>query len=110
MAPPRPWAIRACRNNIGTVVELFEAQLFVGKIVGPPKDQEIDAALAQVLPLGVAGPSHDMKNNPRIAVNGHSSTGCDVNVHEITPGVVYQDGNVTVTAFSAQHEDMVDSF
>ena len=30
--------------------------------------------------------------------------------HEIVPGVVYKDSNVTVTAFPAQHEDMVDSF
>ena len=26
------------------------------------------------------------------------------------PGVVYRDGNVTVTAFPARHEEMVDSF
>jgi ribonuclease BN (tRNA processing enzyme) len=43
-------------------------------------------------------------------INRHSSTGCQVNAHEITPGVVYKDDNVVVTAFPARHEDMVDSF
>jgi ribonuclease BN (tRNA processing enzyme) len=43
-------------------------------------------------------------------LNRHSSTGWAVNAHEIVPGVVYRDDNVTVTAFPAQHEEMVDSF
>ena len=43
-------------------------------------------------------------------LNQHNPTGCKVDAHEIAPGVVYKDRNVTVTAFSAQHEDMVDSF
>ena len=36
--------------------------------------------------------------------------GCRVNAHEIASGVTYRDRNVTVTAFPARHEDMVDSF
>ena len=40
----------------------------------------------------------------------NTSSGCKVNVHEIVPGIVYKDTNVTVTAFPARHEDMVDSF
>jgi ribonuclease BN (tRNA processing enzyme) len=46
-------------------------------------------------------------------VNGLSRkhpSGYKVNAHEITPGTVYQDPNVTVTAFSARHEEMHDSF
>jgi ribonuclease BN (tRNA processing enzyme) len=43
-------------------------------------------------------------------LNQHSTTGYKVNAHEIVPGVVYQDGNVVVTAFAARHEEMVDSF
>jgi ribonuclease BN (tRNA processing enzyme) len=39
-----------------------------------------------------------------------SATGCKVNAHEIAPGVVYRDRNVTVTAFRVHHEEMVDSF
>ena len=49
----------------------------------------------------------DVRTN---GLNQHNSTGCRVNAHEIAPGVVYRDGNVTVTAFPARHEDMVDSF
>lgn len=43
-------------------------------------------------------------------VDRRRSTGCRVNAHEIASGVVYEDNNVTVTAFPAQHEDMADSF
>ena len=43
-------------------------------------------------------------------LNQHNRTGCRVNAQEIAPGVVYRDGNVTVTAFPARHEEMVDSF
>jgi ribonuclease BN (tRNA processing enzyme) len=43
-------------------------------------------------------------------IDRRRSGGCRVNAHEIVPGVAYQDRNVTVTAFSARHEDMVDSF
>jgi len=46
-------------------------------------------------------------------VNGLSlknNLGYKVNAHEIMPGMIYQDRNVTVTAFSVRHEEMVDSF
>ena len=43
-------------------------------------------------------------------LNQHNPTGYKVNAHEIAPGVVYRDGHVTVTAFPARHEEMVDSF
>lgn len=43
-------------------------------------------------------------------LNQHNRTGWKVNAHEIVPGVVYSDDNVTVTAFPAQHEEMTDSF
>jgi len=49
----------------------------------------------------------DVRTN---GISQHSATGCAVNAHEIAPGIVYRDSNVTVTAFLAQHEDMVDSF
>ena len=42
-------------------------------------------------------------------VEAKNSTGCTVNTTEIAPGIVFQDRNVTVTAFSAQHAT-VDSF
>jgi ribonuclease BN (tRNA processing enzyme) len=46
-------------------------------------------------------------------VNGLSRKhpdGCKVNAHEVAPGIVHQVRNVTVTAFPARHEEMVDSF
>lgn len=49
----------------------------------------------------------DVRSN---GIDRRRSTGCRVNAHEIASGVVYEDKNVTVTAFPAQHEDMVDSF
>jgi len=51
----------------------------------------------------------DVVNHPLNGPNQHNSTGCKVNAHEITPGVIYEDRNATVTAFLAQHE-MVNSF
>jgi ribonuclease BN (tRNA processing enzyme) len=43
-------------------------------------------------------------------LNQHNQTGYNVDAQEIAPGVVYRDSNVTVTAFPARHEEMVDSF
>ena len=43
-------------------------------------------------------------------INQHNATGYEVNAHEIEPGRIYQDRNVTVTAFPVRHEEMVDSF
>lgn len=43
-------------------------------------------------------------------LNQHNRTGYQVDAREIAPGVVYQDANVTVTAFPARHDEMVDSF
>jgi ribonuclease BN (tRNA processing enzyme) len=40
----------------------------------------------------------------------HEPAGYKVNAHEIAPGVIHRDGNVTVTAFPVHHEEMVDSF
>jgi len=43
-------------------------------------------------------------------INQRNATGYKVNAHEIAPGVVFRDRNVTVTAFSARHEEMANSF
>lgn len=43
-------------------------------------------------------------------LNQHNPTGYKVDAHEIMPGLVYRDRNVTVSAFPAHHEEMVDSF
>ena len=49
----------------------------------------------------------DVRSN---GLHRNNSAGCKVDAHEIVPGIVYMDANVTVTAFPARHEDMVDSF
>jgi ribonuclease BN (tRNA processing enzyme) len=43
-------------------------------------------------------------------LNQHNTTGHKVDAHEIGPGIVHRDENVTVMAFPARHEEMVDSF
>ena len=48
----------------------------------------------------------DVRTN---GINQHNSTGYKVNAHEIAPGVIYRDRNVTVTAFPARHEELADS-
>jgi ribonuclease BN (tRNA processing enzyme) len=43
-------------------------------------------------------------------INRHNATGYKVNAREIAPGIIYRDRNVTVTAFTVRHDEMVDSF
>jgi ribonuclease BN (tRNA processing enzyme) len=43
-------------------------------------------------------------------LNQHNPTGYKVAAHEISPGIIFRDDNVTVTAFPAHHEEMADSF
>ncbi len=40
----------------------------------------------------------------------HNDTGYKVNVHEVGPGIVYQDKNVTVTAFPVNHGEVPHAF
>jgi ribonuclease BN (tRNA processing enzyme) len=46
----------------------------------------------------------------RTQVGPHRRGACTVNVHEIEPGVVYEDRNVTVTAFPVHHGEALQSF
>ena len=39
-----------------------------------------------------------------------NATGYAINAHEITPGVIYRDGNVTVTAVPVQHEEWPEAY
>lgn len=43
-------------------------------------------------------------------LNRHNPTGYKVTAHEISPGIIFRDDNVRVTAFPAHHEEMADSF
>ena len=78
-------------------------------------------------PVSVYGPSgikamtdrilEAWKEDIRIRTEGmernfpeHNDSGYKVDVHEISPGVVYQDKNVTVKAFLTQHGEVPQSF
>jgi hypothetical protein len=39
-----------------------------------------------------------------------NTTGYKVNVHEINPGIIYKDENVTVKAFDAHHGELAQTF
>jgi ribonuclease BN (tRNA processing enzyme) len=43
-------------------------------------------------------------------LNRRSGSGCRVHAHEIVPGIIHRDGNVTVTAFAVRHEELAGSF
>jgi len=43
-------------------------------------------------------------------IGGHARPPCKVEVHEIKPGVIYRDRNITVTAFPVHHGDDLEAF
>jgi ribonuclease BN (tRNA processing enzyme) len=68
-------------------------------------------------PKGIAAMTENILKAWQIDIDGRvnglslkNTTGYTTNAHEIAPGIIYRDSNVTVTAFSVQHEEMVDSF
>jgi ribonuclease BN (tRNA processing enzyme) len=68
-------------------------------------------------PKGIAAMTENILKAWQIDIDGRvngldqkNTTGYKVNAHEIAPGIIYRDCNVTVTAFPVRHEDMVDSF
>ncbi len=46
----------------------------------------------------------------RTAAGPHRHGACRVNIHEIEPGIVYSDQNVTVKAFPVHHGEVLESF
>jgi ribonuclease BN (tRNA processing enzyme) len=68
-------------------------------------------------PKGIGAMTENILKAWQIDIDGRrnglslkSNAGYKVNAHEIVPGVVYRDRNVTVTAFRVHHEEMTDSF
>jgi ribonuclease BN (tRNA processing enzyme) len=68
-------------------------------------------------PKGIGAMTENILKAYQIDIDGRlnglslkSTAGYKVNAHEVAPGVVYRDSNVTVTAFRVHHEEMVDSF
>ena len=72
------------------------------RVYGPKGIEAMTAHILQAWQIDIAG--------RRGGHNGHNATGCTVDAHEIASGVIFQDGNVTVTAFAALHQEMADSF
>jgi ribonuclease BN (tRNA processing enzyme) len=46
----------------------------------------------------------------RTSAGPHTRSACVVNIHEIKPGVVYRDQNITATAFPVHHGELLESF
>jgi ribonuclease BN (tRNA processing enzyme) len=68
-------------------------------------------------PKGIGAMTENILKAWQIDIDGRvnglglkNTTGYKVNAHEVVPGIIYRDRNVTVTAFSVRHEEMVDSF
>ena len=104
--------------NITTV---FLTHLHTDHTVGYPDLIFTPWVMGRKSPLSVYGPAGLSAMTENIIkawavdiearVNGrHNATGYCVKACEIKPGVVYQDRNVTVTAFAAHHNEMKDSF
>jgi len=71
-------------------------------VYGPKGIKAMTANILKAWQIDIAARSNGLHRK--------TSVGCKVNAHEIVPGIVYKDANVTVTAFPARHEDMDDSF
>jgi ribonuclease BN (tRNA processing enzyme) len=65
------------------------------EVYGPPGTRDMADNLLKAYSVDVAIRTGDIENLNR--------TGYKVNVHEIQPGVVYKDANLTVTAFAVHH-------
>jgi ribonuclease BN (tRNA processing enzyme) len=107
----------------GNIKTAFLTHLHSDHTVGYPDLIFTSWVMGRKEPLAVYGPKgikamteHVLKAwevDIAVRTNGigqHSSAGCKVIAHEIAPGVIHKDSNVTVTAFPARHEDMADSF
>lgn len=65
------------------------------EVYGPPGTRDMAEHILKAYEADVQIRTGDMEHA--------NTTGCKVNVHEIKPGVVYRDPNVTVTAFAVHH-------
>jgi ribonuclease BN (tRNA processing enzyme) len=98
---------------------VFVTHLHSDHTVGYPDLILTPWVLGRRVPLEVYGPAglkamtehlleayrvdFETRTNPETASGGQSAAGHAVNVHQVRPGVVYRDANVTVTAFPTRH-------
>ena len=64
-------------------------------VYGPPGTRDMAKHILKAYQADIAIRTKSLEHS--------NTTGYEVNVHEIEPGVVYQDANVTVKAFAARH-------
>ncbi|HKO16775.1 MAG TPA: MBL fold metallo-hydrolase [Gemmatimonadaceae bacterium] len=72
------------------------------ELYGPPGLLAMVDHLLQAYAVDIRTRTEDLEHANR--------TGFRVHVHEVTPGVVYRDSNVVVTAFDARHGDVLRSY
>jgi ribonuclease BN (tRNA processing enzyme) len=65
------------------------------EVYGPPGTQDMADNILKAYSADIAIRTGDIERS--------NTTGYKVNVHEVLPGVVYRDTNVTVTAFAVHH-------
>ena len=65
------------------------------ELYGPPGTRAMTDHILQAYDVDIKTRTEGLEHS--------NQTGYKVNVHEITPGVVYKDANVTVKAFNARH-------
>jgi ribonuclease BN (tRNA processing enzyme) len=72
------------------------------ELYGPPGTREMVAHILQAYDVDIKVRTEGLEHSNR--------TGYKVNVHEITPSVVYKDANITVKAFNAYHGSPQNTF
>src|SRR5262245_29904944 len=72
------------------------------EVYGPKGIGAMTTHVLQAWEVDIANRLHGMERATR---SGHS-----VNVHEISPGLIYSDANVRVTAFAVNHGELCDAF
>jgi ribonuclease BN (tRNA processing enzyme) len=72
------------------------------EVYGPPGLKAMTKHVLQAWQLDIANRTNGMERLP--------AGGCNVRAHEITPGHIYRDAHVSVTAFPARHGEMKDAF
>ena len=114
-------AAAAARNGIGALAvqnlsRLFVTHLHSDHTLGLPDIMLSPWTLDRTAPLEVYGPKgisamtrqilQAYREDIDIRLHGlepSNKTGCRVNAHEVGPGVIYRDANVTVHAFAVRH-------
>jgi ribonuclease BN (tRNA processing enzyme) len=71
-------------------------------VYGPPGTRSMAEYLLKAYEVDIKGRTQGLEHS--------NTTGYRVNVHEIGPGVVYEDENVKVTAFNARHGELAHTY